>query len=640
MSRRAWLVLLLAGAGLCGLWTVAAGKDVNWDLLNYHYYLPYEWLTGRLSRDYFAASAQGYLNPVGHLPFYAMVALGWHSVVASIALAAFHGLNIALLYRIAWTLFEHRPPRERHVLCFLAAALGAASAVFAATVGSSFLEPLLSVPMLAGLLLLLPGDAASAVRRGLFAGLLFGAAAALPYSNAIFALAALPLAFSAARNSGWTWRGALAYCCGGVLAMAALAGPWMVAVGRELGNPLFPFMNGWFRSPHAPAVNMAAGRFAIENIGAAMAFPIDLVTPDRMLYAEITAPDLRFAALLLAALALPVVALWKRQGARAAALRGADWRLLGFFAASYVLWLATSANGRYGLLVLLLAGVCLARLAERVLPLGAARIALGVLLIAQVVACFMVSAPRWFIADRWSRQWLPFVPAERALREPALYLTVETLPMAAVVPFVHPDSSFVNLRGQYSVPPGAPRLEALFARHPGHVRALGRYLRLREDGRPRVEVVDAYDSTFIRYGYRIDESDCFAIDWRPDDDDVLSRAANWLARQPESHAAVLSLGSCALRPARRDPLEVEAERQVTVAFDRIERACPALFRGQTALTESLGGEWMRNYPALDARLETQAGNVIFDRYLVLRYFHFGSLAAWQRGEGALPDACR
>src|SRR6185369_4962190 len=104
------------------------------------------------------------------------------------ALAAFHGLNIALLYRIAWTLFEHRPPRERHVLCFLAAALGAASAVFAATVGSSFLEPLLSVPMLAGLLLLLEGDVASAVRRGLFAGLLFGAAAALKYSNGIFAL--------------------------------------------------------------------------------------------------------------------------------------------------------------------------------------------------------------------------------------------------------------------------------------------------------------------------------------------------------------------------------------------------------------------------------------------------------------------
>ena len=65
-----------------------------------------------------------------------------------------------------------------------------------------------------------------------------------------------------------------------------------------------------------------------------------------------------------------------------------------------------------------------------------------------------------------------------------------------------------------------------------------------------------------------------------------------------------------------------------------------LFRGQVALTEALGKEWMRNYPAIDARLETHGDTVILDRYLVLSYFNFGSLAAWQRGEGSLPDACR
>ena len=42
------------------------------------------------------------------------------------------------------------------------------------------------------------------------------------------------------------------------------------------------------------------------------------------------------------------------------------------------------------------------------------------------------------------------------VREPALYLSVETLPMAAVVPSVHPQSSFANVRGQYSIAPGAP----------------------------------------------------------------------------------------------------------------------------------------------------------------------------------------
>ena len=66
------------------LWTVVAGKDVNWDLLNYHYYLPLRAAaTGASQQDFFAASAQSYLNPVGYLPFYLMVSSGWHSVAAS-----------------------------------------------------------------------------------------------------------------------------------------------------------------------------------------------------------------------------------------------------------------------------------------------------------------------------------------------------------------------------------------------------------------------------------------------------------------------------------------------------------------------------------------------------------------------------
>src|SRR5205085_10375876 len=168
-----------------------------------------------------------------------------------------------------------------------------------------------------------------------------------------------------------------------------------------------------------------------------------------------------------------------------------------------------------------------------------------VVLILQVAACLMASAWRWYLADRWSASWLPFVVAQRAKDEPALYFTVETLPMAAVAPFFHPASSFVNLRGQYSIAPGAPRVHALIQRHTGRVRVLGRYLRLDETGRPFPQVVQVYDRTLIRHGYRIDASDCFAIAWRPDESDLMSRAANWLARQPAPHDEALSLGSCA-----------------------------------------------------------------------------------------------
>ena len=91
---------------LCAAWTVAAGKDLNWDLLNYHYYAPYQLLGARLAQDFFAASAQSYLNPVGYLPFYLMVSAGWHSVLVSVLLALAHGSSLALLYAITRRLFQ------------------------------------------------------------------------------------------------------------------------------------------------------------------------------------------------------------------------------------------------------------------------------------------------------------------------------------------------------------------------------------------------------------------------------------------------------------------------------------------------------------------------------------------------------
>jgi hypothetical protein len=640
-GRPAWIAVFAGPALLCAAWSLVAGKDVSWDLLNYHYYAPYEWLGGRLRQDYFAASGQSYLNPTGYVPFYWLVSAGWHSVVVTMLLAAAHASCISLLYLIAWRMFAHHAERERRVLAILASALGASSAIFWATVGSSFLDPLLAAPMLAGLLVLLGVSPRAPVGRALVAGLLFGSAAALKYSNALFALAAFPLALALPGVRGAVRaRAGLAYAAGGVLALAVLAGPWMALMAREFGNPVFPLLNGWFQSPHAPAVNSAGGRFAIPDLLSALIFPFQLIAPDRTLYAEITAPDLRFAALVIAAAALPLKALTeRRRGGGHSPLAGTDARVLAFFVLAACVWLVSSANGRYGILVLLLAGLCLARLLERLLPLGPARIAMAALLVAQIAACSMITAPRWFIADRWSWSWLPFAVAEEGVREPALYLTVETLPMAAVAPSLHRDSSFVNLRGQYSIAPGNARLEELFERYRGRVRVMGRFLQLGPDGRPREAVVTAYDSSLIRFGFRIDAGRCFAILWQPDDADALSRFANRFTSQPKEHAAALSMGSCALAAATRDPAHIEEERHVSAVFDRIEKLCPGLLRGHRASTEALGPEWMRNYPGLDARLQTHGDRIVFERYLALSYVDFGALSGWQHGAAALPPAC-
>jgi hypothetical protein len=432
-----FLPAFLASTALAAAWTLFAGKDVNWDLLNYHYYAPFQLLAGRLEQDFFAASAQGYLNPLGYLPFYLMVAGGWHAVVASLVLAALHATSVGLLYVIAGRLFAHLAGRERIVMAALAAALGAATAVFWMTIGASFFDPLLAPLMLGGLALLLDPAQGSA-RRAFGAGALFGAASALKYSNAFFALAALPLAFTCAdAKGGGRLRAGLAYVAGGAVALAVLAGPWFLVLWREFGNPVFPLMNAWFESPYAPALNMMSERFKQDGLTAALTFPFRVATLDPLLYIETLAPDIRLAALSIASLVLASTAAL----GRAPADRGfaaVDWRLFAFFAIAATLWFVTSTNGRYGLVVLLLTGVCLARIVERLLWPGATRITLGVLLVLQVAMAGFASPTRWHWIEPWSSEWLPYRVAEKGRAQPALYLTVEEIPFAVLAPFLHP----------------------------------------------------------------------------------------------------------------------------------------------------------------------------------------------------------
>jgi len=432
-------------------------------------------------------------------------------------------------------------------------------------------------------------------------------------------------------------RACFAYVLGAAVAVGLLAGPWLAALMREFGNPAFPLLNAWFRSPHALPINLIGERFALRDPIALLAFPFRMVSLDPNIYSENFAPDLRFAALFVTVPGLAALA--ARRGTPAVgALRGADWRVLAFFAFALALWLTSSANGRYGMVVLLLAGLCLARVVERLLPAHAARVALAVLLAVQAGISVIASPPRWFISEEWSRRWFPFEVPERALRDPALYLTVEILPMAVVAPFVHPASSFVNFRGQHSLPTDSPRLTALLERHRGHVRTLGRTLELVE-GKPAEQQVKTYDARLRRIGYRVDPADCFVIPWQRDDDDVLSRVANSLAGGPRPHEP-LSVVSCGLRTATRDPADVERERKVSVLFDRMEKACPRLFRGQTSVTEPLGSGWSRYYAGLDARLEAYGRRVILNRYRAGVQIDLGLLSDWDRAEATLPPACR
>ena len=634
--HRSILFALGLAAAIGAGWGIFAGKDLNWDLLNYHYYVAYALLSGRLEQDFLAASVQSYFNPFAYVPLYLGISSGMHSVLVSMALAGVHGLSIAFLYFIARRLFADREPRQRLLFSMLAAALGCTTPVYWATVGTSFLEPLLVVPMLGGILLLLGKNGGEvSASSAWWAGILFGAAAGLKYSNAFFAIAALPVFFMS-RETRWATRvrSLALYGAGGFVAVGLLAGPWMLLLYREFGNPLFPLMNAWFGSPYFSSANLAPERFALHGITEALELPFRMALADPWVYVEFRAPDVRFAALAVAAAGWIGLVLFRRRTERpqVVALRTEDRSFLVFFVAAFVLWLATSANGRYGLLVMLLAVVCLVRLVDLLLPRHAARVVLLLILALQISAGIIGSEARGWNSGPWTRDWFPLAVPDRAKTTPALYFTIETLSLSFLVPFMNPASSFVNLRGQYSVPPEGPgwqRIASLLARHPEHVRTLGRATQTDSKGTPSPELVQAYDGTLWRYGFRMDPTDCFLIRWRRDDEDALSRAANLLAGKIGSPPARLAF-SCALRRAPVDAAEVRAERRISAVFDRLERACPGLFHGQTSITERLGEDWSRNYAGLEQRIETKGDRIFLAPVHSLEFIYLGTLEDWTR----------
>lgn len=179
----AWLGALRWGAVYVALalWVYISGKDLNWDALNYHLYGPLSLVDGRLGQDFFAASFQGYLNPIGYLPFYGLLQLGCSSLVVSLSLAFLHFLNIYLVYRLCVILLSIEG-RELKVLSLL---LAFSTSLFWSLVGSSFIDLLVTLPMLAGLCLLFRRRDS---RQVFLAGVCFGVAAALKLSCAVLSL--------------------------------------------------------------------------------------------------------------------------------------------------------------------------------------------------------------------------------------------------------------------------------------------------------------------------------------------------------------------------------------------------------------------------------------------------------------------
>jgi len=652
--RGGWAVMALACLGLCVLWSWYAGKDMNWDSLNYHYYVAYQWMTDRLSQDFMAASIQSYLNPLSYLPFYWMVSAGWNSLAVGSALAALHGLNLLL---IGWMTALLLPPslRYRPLWIVVSVLLAAVNPIFASETGSSFNDITTTIPVLAGYVLFFRSIgtvAASGMqaeiagwRKWFWPGLLLGVAVGLKLTNAVFALGLLAvLPFVRDRNTRWPSR-LFWYGLGGIAGFLLINGTWAWQLYSRFGNPLFPYFNGLFASPDFPAFNIRNYRFVPDSLSQALSFPWNALRVASDVYTEPAAPDTRWLALFLLGCCLLAGYGLRRYRARIApspAPASVAWgRLLPLLAAcavSYVLWLYTSGNGRYFMPASLLLGPLLVCFSLSLI--GSNRFSvylLGLLLAVQCAQVGVGAQHRWS-PGAWTDAWFDVKVPAQLESSPYLYLAPAGQSGMFVVPFLHPDSAFSNISGQVPLAPGVrggQRVEQMIARFGQRIRGLYPVVYLDASGLPAPRAYTMYEHVFGRFGLMTDTKACELIQVD------LRRATTPL---PVALAAGRSprlswLMSCALIPAPA-PASTDTSRRVDQAFDRVERTCPRLFSPGGVITDRLGEVWLRRYVNSDIVLAWMPGEEI--QYL---YYsggdpvRVGALEAWEKEPAPKVD-CR
>lgn len=493
-TKLVWLLPVLSAA-----YAVWAGRDANWDLLNYHYYNVYAWLNGREEMDLALGQLQTLFNPLLHLPLYLGMELLEPRVYAAL-LGATQGLNLILVWSIAKVAWPAGRSLERSgpVLVALTAGCGAA---FLTQLGTSFGDTLLTLPLLGALRLVLSTGQGTrhATLLILLAGALGGVACGLKPLSGIYAIA---LGAALVTLPG-TWKARAGrtsmLAVGGIAGLAASAGWWYWRVEQLTGNPLFPYYNDIFGSPLYWDERFVFSAFLPKTWLAAIFYPwLWSVNPTRV--SEVPFFNLAIPGLMTLIVALGIARFLGLRPQGQPTNRASARALFVFWFVGYVLWLTQSSVYRFAVLLEMLAPLLIVLLLARWTPsdLLSARVVLV------LIPLMVVSRPANFGRFPFDGGSMDVAPV--SVPSGTMVVVAGWAPVSYMAPAFPDRTPLVriqsNMHGFAERPNGLDaearrRLE----RHDGPLRLL-----LAEDEWPIAQPL------LDHYGYRVDREACQSVD--------------------------------------------------------------------------------------------------------------------------------
>jgi len=600
-DRACRLLVLIASIAFGIAWTLVHGKSLHWDAVNYHFYLGFAALHDRFALDFFAAGTPSYINPYAYVPLHLLGSAGAPAAVAATVLAAVHSLSFWLTYEFALVVSPEGSGRERQAFAVLALLFAALSPVLLHGLGMTLVDIPLGALVVAGWLALAISLRRESLGWVALGAALGGLAAGLKLSNAPYAVAALSMLAFFPGN----WRRKLlgtavfGAACG--VAFLAVSAPWGLGLWHAFGNPLFPFLNDYFRSPDFTSAALHYERFRPANLWEFLVRPFEMLSPLSRQHTEGHAPDLRFAALFVALAGAAVVGFRRRspgRPVRGEAHESEEFRDAGrvltavavAFVIAWCLWLKSSGNSRYFIPMSCVAAALLASLLHRAYRRwkDPSLVAIALILLAQSTL-LAVGADLKRDGEAWDGPLLPMQYPDRFRDEPHLFLSTSFLSGSAFLPHWHRESGMITISGFYALGPDRPgweRAQRMISRNASRLRSLTLLPKGYDESTGLPGPTSDLDVYFRRFGLAIDSTDCEFVKAQTNLTDTArtddrQRWATWV--------------TCRLRP---DPEAAERYvrdvRDVEVIFDRVEATCPNLFHPQRPVTEQFPN-WTRLY---------------------------------------------
>lgn len=489
------------------VWTgyvVLLGKDTSWDFRNYHWYIPYALLNGRMGIDMLVAHQASYYNPYLDVPFYVLAQHG-SSFTAIAALGLFQAGNLVPIYLMAHTAL--RLPQNRlwaAGIAFFSLTGGLTLSLF----GTHYYDNVMSLFIMAALCILVMGreKLATGPLKSAFwwcalGAFMVGGSAGLKLPTAPFAVgyAAAVLAVGGDRKHILARLAGTA--AGGLAGFLLCEGPWMLQMYQQTGNPLFPYFNQFFHSPLALASPYRDMRFLPTSTYKTLLFPI-LFGMDYRVADDLPHNDIRLALSYVLIIIAGLLWIFGRRAKEPLAVPSAVRIIFVFVAVTYFCWIKLFAIHRYILTLEMMAPLLIA-LAVAMLPLPSRSRLIGIGALFFLAMLFTRSAviERAPLGDPYIETDMP------AISQPdkTMILMTGDAPLGFIAPTLPPQIPIIRIDGWMVQPDDGTiltrQMKARVGAHKG----------------PLMLIADAYDmdrakDALLSYGLEIDWHSCRLFD--------------------------------------------------------------------------------------------------------------------------------